>query len=161
MSDDLRRTAGEVLDHRRRTAGLSLVAAFAMGGVAAYQNGLVRSLPEPPSKWFDAETVDASGEAYQLLRTPDASLGLLSYAATLALAGMGPRSRFRDTPVIPLVLAAKVLFDAMGGLYLTAEQATKHRRFCSWCLVASIASVAMVPQVVPEARLAWRRLRTR
>lgn len=158
VSDDLRRHSGALLDRRRRVAALSLVAAGAMGGVAAYQNGLVRWLPEPPVGVFDAEKVDASGEAYALLRTPDASLGLMSYGATLALAGMGTRQRCVDTPLLPLVLAGKVLLDALGGLYLTAEQATKHRRFCSWCLVASVASVAMVPQVLPEARLALSQL---
>ena len=76
VSDDLRRRAGGLLDRRRRTAGLSLLAAGAMGAVAAYQNGLVRRLPEPPVPLFGAEKVDASGEAYELLRTPDASLGL-------------------------------------------------------------------------------------
>lgn len=158
VSDDLRRHAGALLDRRRRVAALSLLAAGAMGGVAAYQNGLVRGLPEPPLEFFDAEKVDASGEAYGLFNTPDASLGLVSYGATLALAGMGARERYADTPLLPLVLAGKVVFDALGGLYLTAEQATKHRRFCSWCLVASVASVAMVPQVIPEARLALRQL---
>ncbi len=161
VSNDLRRGAGELLDRRRRTATLSLVAAGAMGAVAAYQNGVLRRLPEPPLPFLDAEKVDASGAAYELLRTPDASLGLLSYAATLALAGMGSKDRFRDTPIVPIALAAKVLFDAVGGLYLTAEQATKHRKFCSWCLTASIASLVMVPQVIPEARLALRHLRKR
>lgn len=158
VSDDLRRHAGDLLDRRRRVAALSLVASGAMGVVAAYQNGLLRRLPEPPLPLFDAEHVDASGEAYALLRTPDAALGLLSYAATLVLAGMGSKRRHEDLPVVPLAMAAKVVFDALGGIYLTAEQATKHRKFCSWCLAASVASVAMVPQVVPEARLAVRRL---
>lgn len=148
-----------MLDRRRRTAALSLVAAGAMGAVAAYQNGVIRRLREPPLPFFDADKVDASGEAYEMLRTPDASLGLLSYAATLALAGAGSKDRFRDTPMVPIALAGKVVLDAIGGLYLTAEQASKHRKFCSWCLTASIASLAMVPQVLPEARLALRRLR--
>lgn len=158
VSDDLRRGVGDLLDRRRRTAALSLVAAGAMGVVAAYQNGLVRHLPEPPLGLFDADQVDASGEAYRLLRTPDASLGLASYATTLALAGMGSAERYRDVPLIPLALATKVVLDALGGVYLTAEQATKHRKFCSWCLTASVASIAMVPQVLPEARLALRHL---
>ena len=86
-------------------------------------------------------------------------MGLISYGVTLALAGMGSRRRHDEFPLAPLAMAAKVVFDALGGVYLTAEQATKHRRFCSWCLAASVASVAMLPQVVPEARLALRRLR--
>lgn len=161
VSDDLRRGASDLLDRRRRVAALSLLAGGAMGVVAAYQNGLIRRLPEPPLPLLDAEKVDASGEAYAMLRTPDASLGLLSYASTLVLAGMGSRNRFRETPIIPLALAGKVVVDALGGLYLTAEQATKHRRFCSWCLTASVASLAMVPQVIPEAKLAVDRLRRR
>jgi uncharacterized membrane protein len=158
ISDDLRRHADPILDRRRRVAGLSLVAAGAMGAVAAYQHGLVRRLPEPPLPVFDAARVDASGEAYALLRMPDASLGLVSYGLTLALAGAGDRNRHRDSPLVPLALAAKVLVDAAGALYLTAEQASKHRRFCSWCLLASAASLATVPQVLPEARLALRAL---
>jgi hypothetical protein len=99
----------------------------------------------------------ASGTTCGTIATP-AALGLVSYGVTLVLAGMGPANRHRDHPVIPLLLAAKVAVDALGGLYLTAEQATKHRKFCSWCLAASAAGVAMVPQVVPEAKLAVRRL---
>lgn len=95
--------------------------AGAMGTVAAYQNGLIRRLPEPSLPMFDADKVDASGEAFDMLRTPDASLGLLSYAATLALAGKGSKNRFRDTPVVPIALAGKVLLDAIGGLYLTGR----------------------------------------
>lgn len=60
---------------------------------------------------------------------------------------------------MPLAMAAKVAFDALGGLVLTAEQATKHRKFCGWCLAATAAYLAMVPQVVPEARVALRELR--
>ncbi len=160
VSDDLRRQAGKLLDRRRRVAALSLGAAAAMGAVAAYQNGLLRHLPEPPVGLFDADRVDASGEAYELLKTPDAALGLASYALTLVLAGAGTARRAEERPWLPLAMAAKVVADALGGVYLTAEQASKHRRFCSWCLAATVASVAMVPQVLPEARMAVRRLRS-
>jgi uncharacterized membrane protein len=158
VSDDLRRHDDPLLDRRRRVAALSLVAAGAMGAVAAYQHGLVRRLPEPPLPVFAADEVDASGEAYATLEMPDSSLGLISYGVTLALAGIGAQDRHRTRPLVPLALAAKVLAEAAGGLFLAAEQATRHRRFCSWCLVASAASLAMVPQVLPEARLAARRL---
>lgn len=158
MSDDLRRHAGGLLGRRRRIAALSLLSAGAMGVVAAYQNGLVPNLPEPPSPIFNARRADAAGEAYALLHVPDAALGLISYGITLALAGMGSEDRHRTTPWVPLALAGKVAADAVGGMYLTAEQATKHHKFCSWCLAASVASIAMVTQVVPETRLALRRL---
>ncbi|MDQ6938419.1 MAG: vitamin K epoxide reductase [Actinomycetota bacterium] len=156
VSDDLRRGSGELLDRRRRLAGLSLGAMGALGVVAAYQHGLVRHLPEPPLPGLGADEVDASGEAYQYLHTPDASLGLASQAITLVLAGMGPRRRAEEHPWVPLAMAAKVVVDAAGGVFLTLEQATKHRRFCFWCLLAAAANVAALPQVVPEARVALR-----
>jgi hypothetical protein len=106
-------------------------------------------LPEPPLPLLDADAVDASGEAYQELKTPDASLGIFNSAITLVLAGMGDRQRAIERPWLPLVLAAKVGLDAASGLFLTIEQGSKHRRFCSWCLTAAVTSLAMIPQVLP------------
>lgn len=159
VSDALRRGSDRFLDRRRRTAALSLASISSLGVVAAYQNGLLRHLPEPPLRGLAADRVDASGEAYQYLKVPDSALGLASSAVTLALAGMGAADRADRQPWIPLALAAKVGLDAAFGLLLTVEQGTKHRRFCSWCLVAAVASVATIPQVVPEARAAWRTVR--
>ncbi len=64
-----------------------------------------------------------------------------------------------ERPLLPLALALKVAFDAVSAAWLTAEQITKHRRLCSYCLAAAVASFATVPQVIPEARRAWRELR--
>lgn len=159
VSDDLRRGAGPLLDRRRRLAGLSLGSIAAFVGVAAYQSGVIRHLPEPPVGFLDADSVDATGAAYQQLKTPDAALGIASSAITLVLIGMGDARRAEERPWVPLAMAAKVGFDALGGLYLTAEQATKHRKFCGWCLAATVAYLAMVPQAVPEARAALTELR--
>ena len=38
---------------------------------------------------------------------------------------------------------------------LTADQWTRHKAFCFWCLVASAATFATAPLVVPEAREAF------
>ncbi|MFI7019133.1 mercury(II) reductase [Streptomyces sp. NPDC050164] len=73
--------------------------------VALYQFGLLRRLPEPPLPGLDAKRVDASGEAYALLRTPDAALGLTSAGITLALTGMGSRRRHREHPWVSLAAA--------------------------------------------------------
>lgn len=136
-----------------------LGASAAMGIVALYQTGNLRHLPDPPLPGLDSDRVDASGEAYESLKTPDAALGLASYGATLALVGMGPADRAREQPVLPLLSAAKVAFDAAGAAWLTAEQLTKHRALCGYCLLASAASLAALGLALPEARDAWRALR--
>jgi uncharacterized membrane protein len=158
VSDDLRRGAGSFLEQRRRIAGLTSLASAALGVVALYQFGLIRRVPEPSLPFLGADAVDASGEAYQQLKTPDAALGLLSAGITLVLAGMGDRDRARTQPWLPLALAAKTAADAGGGLYLLAEQVTKHRKVCSWCTVAAVAQLATLPIALPEARAAVRRL---
>lgn len=161
VSDDLRRGSGSFLEQRRRVAGLTSLASAALGVVGLYQFGLLRRVPELSLPFLDADAVDASGEAYQQLKTPDAALGLLSAGVTLVLAGMGDRDRARTMPWVPLALAAKTAADAGGGIYLFAEQLTKHRKVCSWCTVAAVAQVATLPLALPEARAALHRLRGR
>jgi hypothetical protein len=129
VSDDLRRGTGSFLEQRRRIAGQTSLASAAVGVVGLYQFGLIRRVPEPSLPFLGADAVDASGEAYQELRTPDAALGLLGVGVTLVLAGMGDRDRARTTPWLPLALAAKTAGDAGAGLYLLAEQLTKHRTY--------------------------------
>ncbi len=159
VSDDLRRRTSPHLRHRRRQTALMLGATAAMGVVALYQTGLVRHLPDPPLPGFDSDRVDASGEAYETLKTPDATLGIASYGATLALVGMGGAERAASRPWIPLLAAAKLAYDGAGAAWLTAEQITKHRALCFYCLLASAATWGALAQAVPEARSALRTLR--
>jgi uncharacterized membrane protein len=161
VSDDLRRGAGDFLEQRRWIAGLGSLASAGLGVVGLYQFGLLRRVPEPSLPFLNAAAVDASGEAYQALKTPDATLGLASAGATLVLAGMGARDRARASPWIPLALAAKTAADAAGRGYLMAEQITKHRVVCSWCTLAALAQIATLPLALPEARAAWRTWRRR
>ncbi len=125
-----------------------------------YQTGLLRRLPDPPLPGIDSAKVDASGEAYEFLKTPDATLALASYGASLALIGRGGAERARERPLVTLLAAAKLGYDAVGAGYLTAEQISRHRALCAWCLAAAAASIAAVPLGLPEAREAWRTLRS-
>lgn len=156
LSRELRTGRSPALRRRRGIIGLSLGAAASMGLIVLYQTGIIRHIPEPPLPKFDADKVDASAEAYEKLAMPDAALGLASYAATLALAAMGG-ARSRSHPWIPMLLAAKVLVDAMQAGKLTIDQWTKHRAFCFWCLIAAGATFATVPLALPEAMAAVRR----
>ncbi len=111
LSRQLRTEKTPDLAHRRGIVALGLVASASMGVIALYQTGLIKHLPEPPLRMFDADRVDGSAEAYERFSMPDAVLGLGSYAATIGLAAMGGRDRARETPWIPLALAGKISFD--------------------------------------------------
>lgn len=161
VSDDLRRAASPGLSGRRRAAALTLLATAALGIVETYQTGLLRRVPEPAVPGLDADRVDASGEAYRLLGTPDAGLGIASYGVSLVLHGAGPADRAETQPWLPLLATAKAVADAAASAFLFAEQVTGHRRSCSWCTLAALANIATVPAVLPEARRAWRALRAR
>lgn len=161
VSDALRRGDSPYLDGRRRTAVLQTAAAATLAVVNLYQFGVLRSVPEPLLPGLGADQVDASGEAYQMFKTPDATLGIASAGVSLVLAGMGGAKRHEDQPWIPLALLAKSVVDAAGGGYLFAEQLTKHRRVCSWCTVSAGLLIATVPAVLPEARAAWKAWRDR
>lgn len=102
--------------------------------------------------------MDASAEAYQHLSTPDALLGLGSYAATAILAAMGGADRVQRQPWIPVAMSAKVLVDAVQAGKLTWDQWARQRAFCFWCLVATGATCATLPLALPEAYAAVRRL---
>ncbi len=156
VSDDLRRHTSPHLRSRRVQTALTVGAAAAMGLITLYQTGIVRHLPDPPLPGFDSDRVDASGEAYELFRTPDAALGLANYGATLALIGMGGADRAGEQPLLPLLAAAKLAADAAGAGYLTAEQVSRHRALCFYCLLAAGANWAAAGYALPEARDAWR-----
>lgn len=154
LSRQLRRGTGEHLRQRRAVVAWSLLGATAMGPIVLYKMGLIRHLPEPPLPGLDADKVDASGEAYALLQTPDAVLGIGSYALMMGLAAAGSETRATERPWLPLALAGKVAIDVAVAAKLTVDQWTKHRAFCFWCPVGAGASFASAPLVVPEARAA-------
>lgn len=154
LSRRLRHDDGPFLARRRIMAGLSLAAMGSLGVVALYQVGIVDRLPDPPLPGFDADRVHGSAQAYAMLATPDAFLGLGSYAGTAALAVMGGPDRAGTRPWIPLALAAKVACDlGLVGL-LTWNELTVQRALSLWSLLPAGASCATALLVIPEARAA-------
>jgi uncharacterized membrane protein len=156
-----RRGSGAALARRRAVAGLALLAAGSMGVIALYQLGLIEHLPDPPVPGLDSEAVAGSDEAYARLASPDAVLGLGSYAVTLGLAAIGDERRASRQPWLPLAMGAKVAFDAIQAGRLALGQWPRHRALCSWCLLAAAASFAALPLAAPEAIESWNNLTRR
>lgn len=158
LGRQLRQGSSPFLTARRRIAALSLASIGSLGLISLYQIGLLPHVPEPPLPGFDADKVNGSAEAYAKLDTPDAILGIGSYAATMALAMMGGPDRARRRPWIPLALAAKIGLDAGLSIQLFITQATKQKAFCFWCILIALATLSTAPLALPEARAALRQI---
>lgn len=160
LSRELRRGRSGHLARRRFVIGCQLAATAAMEVITLYQAGIIRELPEPRGTAFgrpwDAERVDASDEAYDLLSMPHSPLAMLSFATTTMLAGLGGEDRHRRTPWVPRALALKAAFDALYAAKLVRDQATRYEAWCVWCLVAAAGSLAAFPATLPEALSARR-----
>jgi hypothetical protein len=155
---ELRHGNGDFLEQRRLAASLALVSIASLGAVALYQLGILDHLPEPSSRRLNAEKVNGSAEAYHLLDTPDAVLGLGSYAMTLGLVAMGGADRSKSRPWIPLALCGKAALDACQAAMLTRKSWVSFSAFSLYSLVTAAATLLTLPVVIPEAAAASRHL---
>ncbi|SFQ53839.1 Vitamin K epoxide reductase family protein [Amycolatopsis arida] len=150
LSMRFRAGGGPALARQRATVVSALVASAALSTVGCYQLGLIRHLPDPPLPMFDSDTVDASGEAYVVGRTPDGIAAAASAMATAALAVWGGPG-VRRPKLLRVLTAIKATGDATGAVLLFVEQLQTHRKLCSWCTLASLAHLVTVPLTLPEA----------
>jgi hypothetical protein len=157
----LRKGTEDFHSHRRLAASMTLIGMVSLSIIALYQIGALKTLPEPPIPGLDADKVNGSAEAFDLLHTPDAILGLGSYAVTLGLITAGKANRAETQSWIPLTLAAKSGLDAFVALSLTRKSWTKFRAFSLYSLVTALVTCVNFPLVLPEARCAWLNLRDR
>lgn len=144
--------------NRRWIVGLSMFSTTIMSGIGLYQTGIFNRLPEPRCRWFDSTKVTGSAEAYSLLQTPDALLGMLSYSMTAALAGMGGDDRVRRSPMIAAAMGAKLAGDAALSITMATRQWSRYRALCFWCLLATAATLSAAVLGIPEAAAAARRI---
>lgn len=141
---------------RKAVVGLSVFSCAVLGGIALYQTGILKHLPDPPIPNFDADAVNGSPDAYRLLETPDALLGMVSYAVTGCLAAMGPADRSRTARWMPLAMGAKAALDVTQAARLSLKQATKFHNYSAWSLMVAGATLAAFSLTLPETRKALR-----
>lgn len=158
LSLELREGEGDELYRRRWIVGLSFIGA-AMGQIVSlYQMGILRHLPDLPTRYTDASRVDASDYAYKRFATPDGLMMLATYAVTAILAGVAGRDRSREQPLLSLALGAKTVYDAALCLKLAREEWRENKAVCSYCQTASLVSLASVALAAPEVVRAARTL---
>lgn len=154
VRDDLRHSTAVTMECRRGIVGLSLFSSAVLGGIGLYQVGLLKRLPDPPLPAFDAGRVNGSDEAYSHFETPDALLGLASYAMTACLAAMGKEDRWKTARALPLAMGAKMSLDtALAGI-MSVQQWTKFHKFSVWSLLVSAATFVSFGLALPEIKRA-------
>ena len=158
LSRELRLADTDTLTRRRAVVALSNVGALAGIIVSLYQTGVIHHLPDLPGTIWNADKVDASDYAYKRARTPDALMMTVSYGITAWLAGAGGKRRAEELPLLPVALAGKVIGDAFFALKLGREEWKTNHALCWYCQSATLASLASVPLVLPEARKGLKRL---
>jgi uncharacterized membrane protein len=159
LSHELRTAQTPHLKRRRWTLGLSLLGVAGGSIVGLYQMGILKRLPDFPSKYFDATKVDASKYGYKFLQAPDALLMIANYAVTAILTGVGGKDRARDLPALPIALSGKTFYDLLTNLFLAKEEWKYNKAFCGYCQSATVASLISFIVAIPEAREAVRNLR--
>jgi uncharacterized membrane protein len=155
---DLQRGNTTHLSLRRAIIGASVVGAASMVPVSMLQTGIVHHLPDPPIKGFHSDAANSSLIAYRF-GAPDGPMSVASFAVNIPIAALGGADRARTKPLIPLIAAGKAAMDAaMSGWYF--NEMRRGRKWCPYCIVGAISSLAVFLLSVPEARSAWRHLRS-
>jgi len=163
LSEAFRHDRGRYMTCRRGILLTSFGAGLCMMVIGLYQTGVTRRLRDLPLPRIQSSRVAAVPPAYRPLGLPipDSLLGLVSYAVTAALTGLGGPDRHRRSPTLVLLMAAKVYGDAALGTALFAIQWTWYRAFCMYCVTTSLLSLVAVALAIPETRAALQRLRDR
>lgn len=157
VREDLLRGEDEDIRRRRLIIGASLIGAASITAVSLLQTGIVKHLPDPPLRCFDADRVATSKEAY-VLGTPDGPVAAASYMANLPIASFGPSDRAERMPWIPVIASLKALADVLVAVYALSVMIRKGRIRCIYCLTAGLSSLTVFALTIPEAGKAFRRL---
>lgn len=141
------------MKRRRAIVGLSMAGGVAMGIVSLLQTGIVRHLPDPPTRkpHFDTDKVNSSDEAYGY-GMPDGPLTLGLHSLNLMLAAAGPPNRAKHRPYLPILAAAfSGIQAAVAGKYLFYTMPKVDKAWCPYCVTDAMTHFATFALTIPEA----------
>jgi uncharacterized membrane protein len=134
---------------------LALVGCAVATVLALFQVGVLDDVWEP--FFGDGSRRVLTSALSRALPVPDAALGAVAYLAEAVLTALGRPDRPK------VVLAAAVVAAGLGlaALGLVAAQVFLVGAFCTLCLVSAALSLTIAGLVLPEARPAVQRVRSR
>jgi uncharacterized membrane protein len=155
---DLQRGDTTHLKLRRAVIGASVVGMASMVPVSMLQTGIVHHLPDPPMKGFHSDAANSSLIAYRF-GTPDGPMAVASFAVNIPVAAFGGADRAHTKPLVPLIAASKAAIDLASSAWYFNEM-RRGKKWCPYCIVGAISSMAVFLLSLPEARSAWSHLRS-
>jgi uncharacterized membrane protein len=155
---DLQRGNTTYMKLRRAIIGTSVAGMASMVPVTMLQTGIVHHLHDPPIKGFHSDAANSSLIAYKF-GVPDGAMSVASFAVNIPLAAFGDADRVRTKPLIPLIAAGKAAIDVATSAWYFNEM-RRGKKWCPYCIVGAISSLAVFLLTVPEARAAWHQLRS-
>ncbi len=142
---------GGHLRHRRGIVGISLIGMASMAIVSMFQAGIIRHLPDPPSRKFHSDKVNSSETAYGW-GTPDGPVSMAAHALNVVMATLGGKERMKNQPIIPVVSAVKAGAEAVVSVkYLFHQMPFVEKAWCGYCIVDALAHIGTFMLTLPEA----------
>jgi uncharacterized membrane protein len=154
---DLQRGTSTHLKLRRAIIGTPVVGAASMLPVTLLQTGIVHDLPDPPIKGFHSDAANSSLIAYQF-GVPDGTTAVASFALNIPIAAFGGVDRPHTKPLVPLLATAKAAIDFASSAWYF-DKMRRGKKWCPYCIVGAISSLAVFLLTVREARVAWKHFR--
>lgn len=137
---------------RLRVATLAFVGFCVAGYLTLWQLGALSAVWDP---------LFGHGSRHVLEWThpfPDAALGVVAYAAEIALSLIGGEDRWRTMPWTVLALGLVIAAGALTSIALIVIQPTAVGSWCTLCLVSAALSLAIFVLAVDEPRAGLRHL---
>lgn len=127
---------------------LALVGFLASRYMAAFQLGHIKTVFDP---FFDTGTQRVlTSEVSRAFPIPDAGLGAVAYMIEFLMGFMGDKARWRTMPWMVMFFGILVVPLGTVSIVLIILQPLSVGAWCSFCLLAGIAMLAMIPATLDE-----------
>lgn len=127
---------------------LALVGFLASRYMAAYQLGHIASVYDP--FFGDGTRRVLESDVSKMFPISDAGLGALSYMLEMLMGFMGDKARWRTMPWMVMFFGILVVPLGTVSIVLIILQPLAVGAWCSLCLLAAIAMLAMIPATLDE-----------
>lgn len=125
--------------------------------LASFQLGYIATVFDPV--FGDGALSVLTSDVARAFPVSDAGLGAAIFLVDLVLVSAGDERRWRTLPWLVLALGVLVVPVGLASIGLVVLQPLVVGAWCSWCLLAAIASLVMIPLVIDEVAATLQLLR--